>query len=86
MRNKTSSKTRPHNLLPSDPVLRTKAMESLLINKGVIKEATLDSIVDYYQNQVGPINGAKIVAKAWDEPDFERVLIQKPTTTENTRK
>jgi len=48
----------PHALLPSDPALRVKALETLLTRKGLIDPAALDEIIDTYENRIGPRNGA----------------------------
>ena len=54
----------------SETALRVRALESLLTEKGYIDPAALDVIVDTYENQVGPRNGAEVVAKAWTNPEF----------------
>ena len=54
----------------SETALRVRALESLLTEKCYIDPAALDVIVDTYENQVGPRNGAEVVAKAWSDPDF----------------
>ena len=53
-----------HSLLPSDPALRVKALETLLVQKGLIDPAALDEIIDTYENRIGPKNGARVVALA----------------------
>lgn len=54
-----------------DPMAaRVKALETILTEKGLIDPAAIDVIVDTYENKVGPKNGAKVVAKAWVDPDF----------------
>ncbi|WP_421935647.1 nitrile hydratase subunit alpha [Phenylobacterium sp.] len=59
---------------PSDIALRVKALESLLIEKGLVDPAALDAIVDHYEHKVGPRNGARVVAKAWsDQAYLERL-------------
>ncbi|UWR83277.1 nitrile hydratase subunit alpha [Phaeobacter inhibens] len=65
----------PHSLLPPDPALRVKALETLLIEKGLIDPAALDEIIDTYQNRIGPANGARVVARAWSDPDFKAALL-----------
>ena len=55
---------------PSDIALRVKALESLLVEKGLVDPAALDAIVDYYEHNVGPRNGARVVAKAWSDPAY----------------
>jgi len=55
---------------PSDVALRVKALESLLVEKGLVDPAALDAIVDHYEHKVGPRNGARVVAKAWSDPAY----------------
>ena len=50
--------------------LRVKALESLLVEKGYVDPAALDVMIDTYETKIGPRNGARVVAKAWTEPDF----------------
>lgn len=65
-----------HNHPPAaDITLRVKAIESLLIEKGIIDPAALDAIIDAYEHRIGPHNGARIVAKAWVDPDFKQRLL-----------
>ena len=64
-----------HSLLPSDPALRVKAIETLLVEKGLVDPAAVDALIDTYQNRIGPKNGAKVVAKAWTDPDFRKSLL-----------
>ena len=54
-----------HTALPSEMEIKVKALESLLIEKGLVDPAALDELIDTYENHVGPQNGAKVVAKAW---------------------
>ena len=49
---------------------RVRALETILVDKGLIDPAAIDAIVDLYENKVGPRNGAKVVAEAWSDPDF----------------
>lgn len=69
----------PHSLLPSDPALRVKALETLLTQKGLINPSALEEIIDTYENKIGPKNGAAVVAKAWADPDFRNVLLSDAT-------
>ncbi|MFY2826130.1 nitrile hydratase subunit alpha [Ruegeria sp. MALMAid1280] len=69
----------PHALLPPDPALRVKALETILTRKGLIDPAALDEIIDTYQNRIGPQNGARVVAKAWIDPDFRNALLADAT-------
>src|ERR1700748_1344049 len=57
-----------HQAVPSDTALRVKALESLLIEKGLVDPAALDAIVDMYETRVGPRNGARVVAGAGSAP------------------
>jgi nitrile hydratase len=50
--------------------LRVKALESLLVEKGLVDPAALDAIVDHFEHKVGPRNGARVVARAWTDPAF----------------
>ncbi|MEL6223944.1 MAG: nitrile hydratase subunit alpha [Cyanobacteria bacterium J06627_8] len=54
---------------------KVKALESLLIEKGVITGNTVDNILSYFETQMGPFNGAKLVAKAWVDPAFKDLLV-----------
>jgi nitrile hydratase subunit alpha len=64
-----------HQDLPSDPALRVMALESLLVEKGLIDPAALDALVDHYEHKVGPRNGARVVARAWVDPEFKKRLL-----------
>lgn len=63
----------------SDTELRVRALESLLTEKGLVDPAALDAIVDQYETKVGPRNGAKVVARAWVDPDFKSWLLDDGT-------
>ena len=63
----------------SDTELRVRALESLLTDKGLVDPAALDAIVDRYENKVGPRNGAKVVARAWIDPEFKKFLLEDGT-------
>ena len=65
---------------PSDIALRVKALESLLVEKGLVDPAALDAIVDYYEHRVGPRNGARVVARAWTDPEYRARLMQDATS------
>jgi len=65
-----------HSHLPSDSALRVKALESLLVDKGLVESATIDAWVEAYSEEVGPKRGARIVAKAWSDPEFKTHLLQ----------
>ena len=64
-----------HQELPSDPALRVMALESLLVEKGLVDPAALDELIDTYENKVGPRNGARLVARAWVDPEFKKRLL-----------
>lgn len=64
---------------PSDIALRVKALESLLVEKGLVDPAALDAIVDHYETKVGPRNGARVVAKAWTDPAYRARLLEDAT-------
>ena len=68
-----------HNAPPSDVAMRVKALESLLTEKGLLDPAAIDTLVDTYQNRVGPRNGAKVVARAWTDPDYKARLLEDGT-------
>ena len=63
----------------SETELRVRALESLLTEKGLVDPEALDAIVDRYENKVGPRNGAKVVARAWTDPDFKKFLLEDGT-------
>ncbi|WP_299560990.1 nitrile hydratase subunit alpha [uncultured Sulfitobacter sp.] len=69
----------PHALLPPEPALRVKALETLLTRKGLVDPAALDAIIDTYENKIGPRNGAHVVARAWTDPAFRAALIADAT-------
>jgi nitrile hydratase len=64
-----------HQAVPSDLALRTKALESLLVDKGLVDRAALDALVDTYEHKIGPRNGAKVVARAWVDPAYKKRLL-----------
>jgi len=63
----------------SDLQLRVRALETILSEKGYIDPATLDAVVDAYETKIGPHRGARVVAKAWADPEFERALLADAT-------
>jgi nitrile hydratase len=65
----------------SDVQLRVRALESLLTEKGLVDPAALDELIDTYETKVGPRNGARVVAKAWVDPEFRRRLLADSTAT-----
>jgi nitrile hydratase len=65
-----------HQDVPSDLTLRTKALESLLVEKGLVDPAALDALVDMMETKVGPRNGARVVARAWADPAYKKRLLE----------
>ena len=68
-----------HTEPPSDLELRIKALESLLVEKGLVEKAAVDELIDTYETRVGPRNGARVVARAWSDPPFKQWLLQDAT-------
>lgn len=58
-----------------DPALRVEALASLLAERGLIDESTVDNFIKTYEQSVGPMNGAKVVAKAWTDPAYRTRLL-----------
>jgi len=63
----------------SEMDVRVRALQSLLVEKGYLDAAALDVIIETYEHQVGPHNGARVVARAWDEPAFMEWLLRDAT-------
>jgi nitrile hydratase len=68
-----------HVTVPTGAALRVKALETILEEKGLINSAALDKIVDTFETKVGPRNGARVVAKAWTDPEFRKRLLDNAT-------
>jgi nitrile hydratase subunit alpha len=68
-----------HTEPPSDLVLRVQALESLLIEKGLVDPAAIDVLIDTYETKVGPRNGANVVARAWGDSAFKQWLLSDAT-------
>jgi nitrile hydratase len=68
-----------HQELPSDPALRVMALESLLVEKGLVDPAALDALIDTYEHKIGPRNGARVVARAWLDPEYKNRLLTDAT-------
>ena len=64
-----------HQAVPSDLALRAKALESLMVAKGLVDRAALDALIDNYEHKVGPLNGARVVARAWVDRAFKQRLL-----------
>jgi len=68
-----------HRAPPSDLALRVAALESLLVEKGLVDPAALDALVETYEHRIGPRNGAKVVARAWVDPAYKTRLLTDAT-------
>ena len=79
MNSKTDQHEHDHQELPSEPALRVMALESLLVEKGLVDPAALDALIDTYEHKVGPRNGARVVARAWMDPEFKKRLLADAT-------
>jgi nitrile hydratase len=71
-----------HQAVPSDVALRVKALESLLVEKGMVNPADIDATIDLYENKVGPRNGARVVARAWVDAAYKKRLLDEATGTQ----
>src|ERR1700730_5351179 len=65
-----------HQAVPSDPALRVKSLESLLVEKGLVDRAALDALIDSYEHKIGPRNGARVVARAWADAAYKQRLLR----------
>lgn len=63
----------------SETELRVRALESLLVEKGMVDSAAMNALIDTYENKVGPRNGARVVARAWSDPDYRKWLLEDAT-------
>jgi hypothetical protein len=68
-----------HQAVPSDVALRVKALESILVEKGMVDPATIDAVIETYQSKIGPRNGARVVARAWVDPAYRKRLLSDGT-------
>jgi nitrile hydratase subunit alpha len=75
-----NGETHHHPEPQSAAAIRTKAIESLLIEKGLLSSDVVDKVVSTYENDIGPMMGAKIVARAWTDPAFRQRLLDDATT------
>jgi len=65
-----------HHPLPTTPIEdRVAALERVLVEQGIIDEASIDGVVELFESSMGPMNGAKVVARAWTDPDFKARLL-----------
>lgn len=60
---------------PFDPAIRAEALEALLIERGLVTAAAVDDVIERYNERVGPMNGARVVARAWLDPDYRERLL-----------
>jgi nitrile hydratase subunit alpha len=65
-----------HQDVPSDPALRVKALESLMVAKGLVDRPALDALIDNYEHKTGPRNGARVVARAWVDAEYKTRLLK----------
>ena len=63
-----------HQAVPPDVALRVKALESVLVEKGMVNPAEIDAAIDLYENKIGPQNGARVVARAWIDAEYKKRL------------
>ena len=63
----------------SETQLRVRALETILTEKGYVDPAALDAVVEAYETRIGPHNGARVVAKAWADPEFKQALLKDAT-------
>jgi nitrile hydratase subunit alpha len=77
---RTHEQDQGHQDAPSDVALRVKALESILVEKGMVDPATIDAVIDTYESKVGPRNGARVVARAWVDSAYRKRLLADGTT------
>ena len=65
-----------HNAPPSEPAQRVKAIEQLLVEKGLVNPQALDELIDAYEQRIGPRNGARVIARAWTDPEYRKRLFE----------
>jgi nitrile hydratase len=77
--------THDHHDHHDDPrALRAEALEAILIERGLVDPARIDELLDYFENQLGPLHGARMVARAWTDPEFHDELLRDGTTAMKT--
>jgi nitrile hydratase len=62
--------------MAEDPAVLTKALEALLVEKGLITSERIDELVAFYEEDIGPLRGAQVVARAWTDPEYKRRLLK----------
>ena len=65
-----------HGVDPNSPEVRTEALEDLLVEKGLIDRGRVDALIDRFEHDLGPMIGARLVAKSWLEPQFRKSLLE----------
>jgi nitrile hydratase len=65
--------------MTDDPAVRIEALESLLVEKGLVDSELVDDVIEHYETHVGPLNGAKVVARAWTDPAYRERLLADAT-------
>jgi nitrile hydratase subunit alpha len=73
------SHDRDHGNGASDVEVRTRALESLLYEKGLLSPAAVDTLIGAFERDLGPLNGARVIARAWVDPEFKRRLLEDAT-------
>lgn len=68
-----------HGHSADDPAIRTRALEDLLVEKGLVSTDALDAVVQAYEQDIGPMNGARVVARAWTDPAYRQRLLSDGT-------
>jgi nitrile hydratase subunit alpha len=79
MKKRASDQDHHHPQPMSAAALRAKAIEALLLEKGLLASDAVDRVVETYEKDVGPLNGAKVVARAWTDPAYKRRLLKDAT-------
>ena len=61
--------------MTDETAARVEALESLLVEKGIVDPGVIDEVIEHYETNVGPLNGAKVIARAWTDPQYRRRLL-----------
>src|SRR5215468_8590258 len=75
VRTQGGDRARAQQAIPSDPALRVKSLESLLVEKGLVDPKAVDVLIDAYEHKIGPRNGARVVARAWVDSAYKQHLL-----------
>ena len=67
-----------HERPASQAELRARALEALLVERGLVSTDAIDAVVEYYENDVGPQNGARVIARAWVDPEYRARVVAEP--------